>query len=103
MTTKNYQVFRETEHNLHGPNQPDLMSMAIIKDAASLEPPSRLINQELQDESTDESSGYLPRLASVKVLFVIILGRSFVFPYHYMFKQKLDEINSDEKHLDIFR
>ena len=44
--------------------------MARIKDAASLEPPSRLIDQELQDESTDESTGYLPRLATVKVLFV---------------------------------
>ena len=45
VTTKNCQVIRETEHNLHGPNQPDLavkMSMARIKDAAasSLEPPS---------------------------------------------------------------
>ena len=44
--------------------------MAKIKDAVSLEPPSRLINQELQDESTDESAGYLSRLATVKVLFV---------------------------------
>ena len=59
-------MIRETEHNLHGPNQPNLVSMARIKDAASLEPPSRLINEELQDEST----GYLPRLATVKVLFV---------------------------------
>ena len=64
---KNDQVIRETEHNLHGPNQPDLVSMARVKDAASLEPPSRLINQELQDESTDESADYLPRLATVKV------------------------------------
>ena len=63
-------MIRETEHNLHGPNQPDLVYMARIKDAASLEPPSRLIDQELQDESTDESTGYLPRLATVKVLFV---------------------------------
>ena len=70
MPTKNVQVIRETEHNLHGPNQPDLVSMAIIKDAASFEPPSRLINHELQDESTDESAGYLPQLATVKVLFV---------------------------------
>ena len=48
------------------------MSLARIKDAAdsSLETPSRLINQELQDESMDESAGYLPRLASVKVPFV---------------------------------
>ena len=44
--------------------------MARIEDAASLEPPSRLIYQEFQDESTDESAGYLPRLATVKVLFV---------------------------------
>ena len=70
MTTKNDQVIRETEHNFHGPNQPDLVSMARIKDAASLEPPPRLINQELQDESTNESAGYLPRLATIKVLFV---------------------------------
>ena len=72
MTTKkkNDQVIRETEHNLHGPNQPDLVSMSRIKDAVSLEPSSRLINQELQDESADESAGYLPRLATVKVLFV---------------------------------
>ena len=48
---KNDQVIRETEHNLHGPNQPDLVSMARIKDAASLEPPSRLINQELHNQS----------------------------------------------------
>ena len=68
MTTKNDQVIRETEHNLHGPNQPDLVSR--IKDAVSLEPPSRLINEELQVESTDESAGYIPRLATVKVLFV---------------------------------
>ena len=45
LTTKNDQVIRETEHNLHGPNPPDLVSMARIKDAVSLEPPSRLINQ----------------------------------------------------------
>ena len=71
MTTKNDQVIRETEHNLHqGPNQPDLVSMARVKDAVSLEPPSRLINQELQDEGTDESAGYLPRLATGKVLLV---------------------------------
>ena len=63
---KNDQVIRETEHNIHGPNQHDLESMARIKDAASLEPPSR----QLQDESTDESAGYLPWLATVKVLFV---------------------------------
>ena len=70
-TKKTDQVIRETEHNLHGPNQPDLVSIkARIKDAASLEPPSRLINQELQDESADKSAGYLPRLAAVKVLFV---------------------------------
>ena len=55
---KNDQVIKETENSLHGPNQPDLVSIARIKDAASLEPPSRLINQELQDESTDESAGY---------------------------------------------
>ena len=42
---KNDQVIREPEHNLHGPNQPDLVSMARIKNAISLEPPSRLINQ----------------------------------------------------------
>ena len=48
------------------------MSMARIEEAttSSLGPPSRLINQELQDESTDESAGYLPRLATFKVLFV---------------------------------
>ena len=68
---KNDQVIRETEHNLHGPKQPDLvlrMSMARIKEAttSSLGSQSRL----LQDESTDESAGYLPRLATVKVLFV---------------------------------
>ena len=44
---KNNQVIRETEHNLHGPNQPDLVSKARIKDAVFLEPPSRLINQGL--------------------------------------------------------
>ena len=70
LTTKNDQVIRENEHNLHRPIQPDLVSMARIKDATSVEPPSRLINQELQDESTDGSAGYLPRLATVKVLFV---------------------------------
>ena len=68
-------MIRETRHNLHGPKQPDLvlkMSMARIEEAttSSLGPPSRLINQELQDESTDESAGYLPRLATFKVLFV---------------------------------
>ena len=47
-----------------------MVSMARIKDAVSLEPPLRLINQGLQDESTDESVGYLPQLATVKVLFV---------------------------------
>ena len=67
---KNDQVIRETEHNLHGPNQPNLVSVARIKDAVSLESLSRQINQELQDESTDESAGYIPRLATVKVLFV---------------------------------
>ena len=56
------QVIRETEHNFRGPNQPDLVSMSRIKDSVSLELPSRLINQELQDESTDGSAGYLPRL-----------------------------------------
>ena len=70
LTTKNDQVIRETEHKLHGPNQPNLVSMARIKDAVSLGPPLRLINQELQDESTDESAGSLPRLVTVKVLFV---------------------------------
>ena len=34
------------------------------------EPPSRLINQELQDGNTHESAGYLPRHATVKVVFV---------------------------------
>ena len=63
-------MIRETEHDLQGPNQPDLVSKERIKDAASLEPPSRLINRELQDESTNESTGYLPRLATIKVLFV---------------------------------
>ena len=63
-------MIRETEQNLHGPSQPDLVSMTRIKDAVSLEPPSRLINQELQDESTDESAGYIPRLATAKVFFV---------------------------------
>ena len=67
MTTENDQVIRETEHNLHGSNQQDLVSMSRIKDAASLKPSSRLIYQELQNESTDESAGYLPRLATVKV------------------------------------
>ena len=47
----NDQVIRETERNLHGHNQPDLVSMARIKDAASLEQPSRLINQELHNQS----------------------------------------------------
>ena len=51
-------------------NQISGVSMSRIKDAASLEPPLHLINQELQDESTDESAGYLPRLAAVQVLFV---------------------------------
>ena len=69
-TKKPDQVIGETEHILHGPNQPGLVSMARIKDAVSLEPPSCLINQELQDGSTDESSVYLPRHATVKVLFV---------------------------------
>ena len=64
-------MIRETEHILHGPNQPDLvvkMSMARIKDAAasSMESSSHLINQELQDKSIDESGGYLPWLATVK-------------------------------------
>ena len=69
---KTDQVIRETEHNLHGPNQPDLVSMARIEDAVSLEPLSRLINQELQVESIDESAGHIhvPRLATVKALFV---------------------------------
>ena len=48
---KNEQLIRETEHKLHWPNQPDLVSMARIKDAASLEPPSRLIYQELHNQS----------------------------------------------------
>ena len=68
--TKTDQVIREAEHYLHGPNQPDLVSMSRIKDAVSLEPLSRLINKELQDESTNESVGNLPRLATVKDLFV---------------------------------
>ena len=86
-------MIRETEHSIHGPSQPDLvvkMSMARIKDAAasSLEPPSRLINQELQDESISESAGYIHRLATVKGLFChwqikITLHRSLVLPYHY--------------------
>ena len=50
------------------PNQPDLVSMSRIKDSVSLELPSRLINQELQDESTDESAGYLPRLEPLRFL-----------------------------------
>ena len=41
---KKHQVIGETEHNLHRPNKSDLVSMARIKDAVSLEPPSRLIN-----------------------------------------------------------
>ena len=95
---KNDQVIRETEHNLHRPNQLDLVSMARIKDDVSLEPPSRLINQELQGESIDESAGFLPRLATVKVFVChwqikISLRRSLVFPYHYMCKQNLDEKN----------
>ena len=70
--TKNDQVIKDAERNLHGPKEPDLvvkMSMAGIKDAAasSLEAPSCLINQKLQDESTDESAGHLPQLATVKV------------------------------------
>ena len=46
--------------------------MGRIKDtaASSFEPPSRLINQELQDESTGESAGYLPPTLTVKVFFV---------------------------------
>ena len=90
---KNNQVIRETKHSIHGPNQPDLvikMSMARIKDAAasSLEAPSGLINQQLQDESISESTGYLHRLATVKGLFChwhieIRFRRSLVFPYHY--------------------
>ena len=64
MTTKNDQVIRETEYNLHGPG------VYGKRDAVSLEPPSRLINQELQDEGTNKSAGYLPRLAIGKVLFV---------------------------------
>ena len=90
---KNNQVIRETEHSFHGPNQPDLvlkMSMARIKDAAAspLEPPSCLINQELQDESICESTDYLHRLATVKGLFChcqirISLRRSLGLPYHY--------------------
>ena len=45
------QVISETEHNLHWPNQPDLvvkMSEAGINDAAadSLEPASHVINQD---------------------------------------------------------
>ena len=62
LTTKNDQVIREVEHNLPGPNQPDLivkMSMVGIKDTAvqSLEPPSRIINQELEVDSTGDSAG----------------------------------------------
>ena len=53
-------------------DQSNQRSVARIKEAttSSLGPPSRLINQELQDESTNESAAYLPRLATVKVLFV---------------------------------
>ena len=53
------------------------MSMARIKDAAasSMEPQSRLINQELQDESIDESAGILPRLATVKVFFLSLANK----------------------------
>ena len=70
LTKKNDQVIRETEHNLHGQNQPKLvimMPMTRIKDAVacSLEPPSCLINQELQDKGNGDRAGYLPRLAIV--------------------------------------
>ena len=65
------------------------MSMGRIKDTAVsfLEPTSSLINQELQDESTGESAGYLPQLATVKGFFghwliKISLRRSNVLPYH---------------------
>ena len=44
---KNDQVIRETIHYIHGPNQPDLVSMSRIKDAVSLEPPSRLIKSRI--------------------------------------------------------
>ena len=63
---KNDQVIRATKHNLHRPNQPDLVSMSRIKDAVSLEPPSRLINQEFHDESTDDRVVYLPRMVYQK-------------------------------------
>ena len=62
LITKDGDVLRENEHNLHGPNQPDLivkMSMAKIRDtaASSLEPPSRIINKELQTDQTGDSVG----------------------------------------------
>ena len=44
---KNDRVTRETEHNLYGPSQPDLVSVARIMDAAYLEPPSCLINHKI--------------------------------------------------------
>ena len=74
MTTKNDLVIRETKHNLYRLNQADVvikMSTARIKDAAAscLESASGLINQEFQDESTGESTGYLTRLATVKVFW----------------------------------
>ena len=76
---KNNQVIRETEHSIHGPNQPDLvvkMSMERIKDvaASSLEPPSCLINQELQDESISESTGYLYTSACNCKWFILSLA-----------------------------
>ena len=71
---KNDPVIKETEHNFHWPNQPDVvlnMSTRRIKDAAvsSLEPVSRLIYQELHDESTGDCAGYLPQFATVKVFW----------------------------------
>ena len=69
---------------MYGPNQPDLavkMSMARIKDvaASSLEPLARLINKELQVKGTSDSAGYLPRLATVKVFFLIPVLSELVY------------------------
>ena len=65
---KNDQVIRETEHNLHG--QTNQICVYVKNKGHCIFGTTRLINQELRDESTDESAGYLPRLATVKVLFV---------------------------------
>ena len=93
---KNDQVIRETEHKLHWPNQPDLVSMARIKDAASLEPPSRLIYQRITlSEHTMKVMVIYLGLQSLRFC-LLLANRSLVFPNHYMCKQNLDEKNPDE-------